>query len=172
LIKKTFKFLFILAITLGLMISALIFTSVGNKTLTSFLPVGEIPVTNFKTLELSSSPNQYLICPKNYCIASINKEAPQFSNSAFELSQRWKKMIAAQPRISHLKSSKDGQQIDFVQRTELIRYPDIITVRFVPIDAATSTLAIYSRSVYGKSDFGVNKTRIDAWFSELSLVPQ
>jgi len=81
-------------------------------------------------------------------------------------------MIAAQPRISHLKSSKDGQQIDFVQRTELIRYPDIITVRFVPIDAATSTLAIYSRSVYGKSDFGVNKTRIDAWFSELSLVPQ
>ncbi|MBL4739748.1 MAG: DUF1499 domain-containing protein [Sneathiella sp.] len=171
-IAMTLKILLFLSVTLGLVTSTLIFTSFGNQTLTSFLPVGEISETNFETLELSSSPNQYLICPKNYCVAPINEEAPQFSISALELAQRWKKIIAHQPRISHVKVSKDGQQMDIVQRTEFIRYPDIITVRFISIDAAASTLAIYSRSVYGKSDFGVNKTRIDAWFSELARSPQ
>jgi uncharacterized protein (DUF1499 family) len=58
-------------------------------------------------------------------------------------------------------------QYDYIQRTELMRYPDSITVRFIPLADGQSTLAIYSRSHYGRSDFGVNQARIRAWLAAL-----
>ncbi len=60
-----------------------------------------------------------------------------------------------------------GQQFDYVQRSARFRFPDIITVRFISVSSSQSTLAIYSRSIYGKSDFGVNRERIDAWLKTL-----
>ena len=48
-----------------------------------------------------------------------------------------------------------------------MRYPDSITVRFLPLEEGRSTLAIYSRSHYGRSDFGVNKERVDGWLASL-----
>ncbi len=37
--------------------------------------------------------------------------------------------------------------------------------------SVTGTLAIYSRSVYGRSDFGANKRRITDWLARLSAQP-
>ena len=66
-----------------------------------------------------------------------------------------------------LAEDKEGQQSDYVQRSARFRFPDIITVRFISVSSSQSMLAIYSRSVYGKSDFGVNRERIDAWLKTL-----
>jgi uncharacterized protein (DUF1499 family) len=49
-----------------------------------------------------------------------------------------------------------------------MRYPDLITVQFRPLDSTRSTLAIYSRSVYGYSDRGVNQRRVRQWLDRLS----
>lgn len=171
-IKKFFKTLFILILVLGLGALALIYTPYGNQALTSLLSVDEIPPTAFKTLTLASSPNHYLVCPKGYCSSPINKEAPKFAIPVTELISRWGQMVTAQPRISHIKFSNNGRQVDLVQRTDLVRYPDIITARFIPIDDATSSIAIYSRSIYGKSDFGTNKSRIEAWITILTSPTQ
>ncbi len=76
-------------------------------------------------------------------------------------------MIAQQPRIKNISESEDGLQIDYVQRTAFMRFPDCITVRFIYIDAKRTTLTIYSRSVYGYSDFGVNKARVQSWLAKL-----
>jgi len=40
-------------------------------------------------------------------------------------------------------------------------------MQFVPLDKNRSTLIICSRPNYGKSDFGVNETRIWMWLSAL-----
>ncbi|MEH6401725.1 MAG: DUF1499 domain-containing protein [Sneathiella sp.] len=170
--RKILKTLFATIVILGLVILGLIYTPFGNQALTSLLSVGNIPVTDFKTLELTSSPNQYLICPQDYCTAPTNKVSPIFPIEASRLKARWDQFIASQPHISGIKPSDDGLQVDLVQRTDLILYPDIITARFIPLDDATSTLAIYSRSIYGKSDFGENKSRIEAWIAALNAVPQ
>ncbi|MCB1632914.1 MAG: DUF1499 domain-containing protein [Pseudomonadales bacterium] len=37
----------------------------------------------------------------------------------------------------------------------------------MPLGEARSTLIIYSRSVYGYSDLGVNKARVNRWLAEL-----
>jgi uncharacterized protein (DUF1499 family) len=37
----------------------------------------------------------------------------------------------------------------------------------IDIEAALSTLAIYSRSQYGYYDFGANKRRVEKWLEQL-----
>ena len=51
----------------------------------------------------------------------------------------------------------------YLQRSRLMSFPDTIDVRFIAIDNDRSTLAIYSRSQIGRSDFGVNLERIRLW---------
>ena len=50
-------------------------------------------------------------------------------------------------------------------RSALLNYPDLVTVQAQPVDAAHSTLVIWSRSVYGRRDFDVNKQRTEAWLA-------
>jgi uncharacterized protein (DUF1499 family) len=83
------------------------------------------------------------------------------------LRQRWLNLMAQQPRVKQIAVSKDGWQYDFIQRSRLLRFPDTITVRFLPLGEQRSTLAIYSRSHYGYRDFGVNRQRVEAWLRAL-----
>jgi uncharacterized protein (DUF1499 family) len=80
---------------------------------------------------------------------------------------RWREVVAAQPRIELLAVDEDRRQFDYIQRSARFRFPDIITVRFISVSPSQSAFAIYSRSVYGESDFGVNRERIDAWLAIL-----
>ena len=56
----------------------------------------------------------------------------------------------------------------FILKTStLFAFPDYISVKFIEIDANTSTLAVLSRSRLGQSDLGVNEKRITAWLAQL-----
>jgi uncharacterized protein (DUF1499 family) len=52
---------------------------------------------------------------------------------------------------------------DFVVRSALFRFPDLVSVQFLPHGKGGATLALYSRSVYGRSDLGVNRARSLRW---------
>ncbi len=69
------------------------------------------------------------------------------------------------------KMAESEDTLDVVARTPIIRWPDWVTVRFIPLGEDRSTLAIYSRSVYGRSDFGANEGRITDWLARLSAQP-
>lgn len=75
--------------------------------------------------------------------------------------------MARQPRTFRRTISDCGRQIEYIQRTFLLRFPDQITVRFISKDSRTSTLANYSRSTYGYWDFGTNKARVHSLLAEL-----
>ena len=55
----------------------------------------------------------------------------------------------------------------FIQYTRLMRYPDTIDVQVLPAGDNQSTLAIYSRSLVGQKDFGVNRARVERWLASL-----
>ena len=126
---------------------------------------------DFQTLVLTSwKRNQYLVSPNNYCSARAHLASPTYDLSVEELRERWMTMIACQPRIETRKADEEAMQYEFIQRTKIMRFPDIITVRFIPLEQRRSTLAVYSRSLYGRRDFGVNKDRARAWLEALALV--
>ena len=132
----------------------------------AFGPIDRSAV-DFATLELTEKPNQFLVCPAGFCKAVAHMTSPEFDMPATDLRYRWQKMIAEQPRIEMGPEDEALLQYDYIQRTSLVRYPDSITVRFIELEEGRSTLAIYSRSHYGKSDFGVNEARIRDWLAQL-----
>lgn len=131
---------------------------------------GEIEVRpiDFRTLALTPDPNQYLVCPPGYCAATAHAESPVFDLSAEDLRQRWNAMLSRQPRIEVVSADDQAQQYTVIQRSRLLRFPDSITVKFIALPDNRSTLALYSRSHYGKSDLGVNMSRGEAWLKALT----
>ncbi len=69
----------------------------------------------------------------------------------------------AQPRVFPHAAFDDLLQAHFVARSRLCNYPDLIAIQVTP----DSMPALYSRSIYGKSDLGVNRQRLVAWLAAL-----
>ena len=162
--RRFLRSLFIVVVGIAIAVAALIWE---GTTLERILDVGDVPVVDFATLQRGPDPNQYLLCPKGTCAAQTDGEAPVFDVRVEQLQVAWDEMLAEQPRFQVLRREVTNVQIDYVQRSRLLRFPDLVTVRFVPIDDTHSTLAIYSRSVYGKGDMGVNRIRVEEWLARL-----
>jgi Protein of unknown function (DUF1499) len=136
--------------------------------LESVFPVPDLKPVDFSTMRKSPKPNQYLVLPVSVGTEVPDIASPIYGVPATELKASWQRMIANQTDIT-ARTSRDGDQLDFVQRTPRMRYPDLITVRFFDLGPQKSTLAIYSRSVYGHSDLGTNAKRIIAWLAALDV---
>jgi hypothetical protein len=48
-----------------------------------------------------------------------------------------------------------------------MNYPDLVTVQVNPDGTDRATFIIWSRSVYGHGDFGVNRERVNSWLAVL-----
>jgi uncharacterized protein (DUF1499 family) len=133
-----------------------------------FGPVVREPV-EFDTLVLRPSPNQYLVAPQGLCgSAQPHAESPVFGVTPDELRDRWMTRIAALPLVEPVGARPEIEQYDFEVLTPLLRFPDTVTVRFLPAGDGGSTLAVYSRSHYGYSDLGANEQRVDDWLARLA----
>ncbi len=157
-------------IVVGVLVAVVVLTPaiLGRERMLAlvFGPVDLSPI-DFKTLQRSPRPNQYLVCPPDFCAATPDAISPVYEMPASTLRDRWLRVLARQPRVEQIAVSADGWQYDFIQRSWLFRLPDSITIRFVPLGDTRATLAIYSRSHDGRSDFGVNRKRIEAWLKAL-----
>jgi uncharacterized protein (DUF1499 family) len=69
----------------------------------------------------------------------------------------------AQPRTTLHAAFDDRLQAHFVARSALLNFPDLIAVQVTP----DSGLILWSRSLYGRSDFGVNRARLETWLAAL-----
>ena len=164
------RFLRWLLIVIAGIAAAFVTLIIEGQTLESVIfPVGEVPVIDFATLQRGPAPNQYLLCPAAMCVTQTDGAAPVYDVPVSKLQVVWDQMIAEQPRVELQRRDITNMQIDYVQRSRLLRFPDLITVLFVPVDDTHSTLAIYSRSVYGKGDLGVNRARVEEWLARLKV---
>ena len=74
-------------------------------------------------------------------------------------------MAAAQP-LSFLAAAYPAErQVHFVARSAWLNFPDLITAQIDEAGREASSLVLYSRSVYGYSDLGVNRRRLNAWLA-------
>ena len=110
-------------------------------------------------VSLSGKPNQYLAAPEGYCtVAQAHSAFPSFAVPVARLRQAFEAILAREPRIRVTRRSEDG--LTLVQRSAVFHFPDDIDVSFIPLGPDRSTLALFSRSRYGHSDFGVNRRRV------------
>ena len=162
--KRFLRYALVLVAGIAIALMALIWE---GGTFEQIFSVPDVPEVDFTTLKRAPTPNQYLLCPQDMCTTETDGVAPVFDVPAEELQVAWDDMVAGQPRTQVLRRDVTNMEVDYVQRSRLFRFPDIVTVRFIPVDDTHSTLAIYSRSVYGKGDMGVNHARIDDWLAKL-----
>jgi uncharacterized protein (DUF1499 family) len=76
------------------------------------------------------------------------------------------RIAATEPRVYPLGRFDDRLQAAYVARSRVLNFPDIVQVAAVP-DGGGSWPVIYSRSVYGRYDFGVNRRRVEAWLARI-----
>lgn len=129
----------------------------------------DFPV-DFKTLRLSGRPNQWLVLPPGFAgAATPHAESPIFPVAPRALMQAVKKLATEEPRTALVHGDAGNGQAAFVARSRVFRFPDRITVGVfaVPGGGEGSALAIWSRAVYGRRDFGVNRARVERWLGLL-----
>lgn len=123
---------------------------------------------DFGVINRSPSGNDALICPPGLC-GSVKTDgvAPVFIAPVARLRDAVRVIEVNDPDVSPLARDEAKVQDRYLARTRLMRFPDTISVRFIDLGGGRSTLALYSRSQIGRSDFGVNKARLQEWISLL-----
>lgn len=163
--------LFILAIAVALAYTLLekrpgygIYYGIGKLT-GSRLDIGPV---DWATLTRHASPNDALVCPAAQCpSAKPDAEPKTYAMTPEQLLARLKAVAGAEPDTREVYCATDcDHTARFVQYSRLMRYPDTIDVAVEPA-VGGATLAIYSRSLVGRSDFGVNRARITRWLAAL-----
>lgn len=140
----------------------------GKQRLEARFAVPAHEAVDFASLRKTSRPNQFLVLPPGVGVEEPDLVAPAFDVPAAQLAELWRRQVAIGSDIAERRWDAATLTGDYVERSKLMRYPDLITVQFRPLDSTRSTLAIYSRSVYGYSDRGVNQRRVRQWLDRLS----
>ena len=124
------------------------------------------PVT-WATLTRHRTPNDALVCPAGHCPnAQADREPKTYSMPPDELLARLRHIAQSDPDTRELPSASH-RAARFLQLTRLMRFPDTIDAEVLPVGDNQSTLAVYSRSLIGRKDFGVNRARVERWLAAL-----
>jgi uncharacterized protein (DUF1499 family) len=117
-------------------------------------------------IERPATPNTFLAGPAGMTPEPDMVIAEQ-SLTAAALYEKVRVLFGQRTRTYVAAEFPDQLQIHYVVRSALMNYPDLVTVQANDVGPNRSTLTVWSRSVYGRSDFGVNRDRTKAWLAIL-----
>jgi hypothetical protein len=123
------------------------------------------PVAFDEGFALPPSPNTRLLAPPGAALPAHERFGP-WPVPPGRLWQAVQEAAAAQPRTFPLASWPELRQAQWVARTRLMNFPDIVVAQ-VLAGEGTSGLVLYSRSLLGWSDLGANAARLTAWRAEI-----
>lgn len=120
------------------------------------------PPIDMATLTRPATPNTALAAPAGFRPAPdiVTRRYPMPPQQLYEAVRR---VALAQPRTYAHVAYDERLQAHFVARSAVFNFPDLIAVQVTP----DSGLILWSRSVYGHSDLGVNRQRLLAWLAAL-----
>lgn len=119
-----------------------------------------------------ATPNTALAAPAGFSPAP-DIVTPVYKVPPATLFADVEKLAAAEPRTYVQGVLTARLQAQYVVRSAAFNFPDLVMAQVLPgPDKTSARLVLWSRSVYGRSDFGVNKQRIRAWLATLATIPQ
>lgn len=114
-----------------------------------------------------STPNTALAAPAGFKPAP-DIVTPAYNIAADKLLALIQDVAASQLRVYPAANYTNQLQVHYVARSPVFNFPDLVMVQVVRTGSGSSSLVIYSRSVYGQSDLGVNRKRLDTWLAALN----
>lgn len=141
------------------MVLSLVFPACGEEG-TGGLPV-PTPV-DIARIVRPETPNTYLAAPPGFvpapdAVVAAGRDPAQLYGAIRRIA------LAHEGVFLHAEFA-DRQQIHFVARSPLANYPDLVMAAVTP----EGGLVLWSRSVYGRKDFGANAARVTAWLADLA----
>jgi uncharacterized protein (DUF1499 family) len=117
---------------------------------------------DFSHLQRAATPNTALAAPADFVPAPdiVTVRRPV---APMVLYQAIRRVAEAQPRTYLHVAYADRLQLHYVARSAVFNFPDLIAIQILP----DSSLILFSRSVYGRSDLGVNRKRLRRWLAAL-----
>jgi uncharacterized protein (DUF1499 family) len=129
------------------------------------------PLMDVAHITRPASPNTALAAPQGFQ-PNPDIVTPPYAVPPDRLFADIRGVADAQPRTYPAALYADHLQADYVARSAVFNFPDQIMVQVLPGTPGGSRLVIYSRSVYGEGDLGVNKKRVQAWLDALDKTLQ
>lgn len=93
-------------------------------------------------------------------------DAPVYDVTPERLFALLEGVVIDTPRVEKVAEGPDPLHASYISRTPLMGYPDYVSLRVISVEGGAS-FAIWSRSRFGRSDFGLNAARIERWREEL-----
>jgi len=134
-------------------------------------------VSDFAQLTARPGGNSDLVAPPGVCegVSPPKRRSTKIYNgvSVAEVRDAFFAVARTKGRVTLVGSPADDGDAggedrvwSMVQRTKTFFFPDLISVAFVQTPGGIG-VAMYSKSVYGASDLGVNAKRVDEWMGEV-----
>jgi uncharacterized protein (DUF1499 family) len=124
-------------------------------------------VIDFAARASAGRANVFAACPPNYCTPPADMESPVFAMDWERLRAYWSELMSVQRHAGLVAWDPQRHRATYIDHSAVFRFPDIVTVEFVALGDGRSSVAIDSRSRYGKGDMGVNRRRVIAWLAML-----
>jgi Protein of unknown function (DUF1499) len=134
---------------------------------------------DFASYERRSTPTEALFCSKDVCAAPDQtlERVPVTQNSADVMNGLQSLVEAAVTSDGEsierraMTSKGDGIFMDFLVRTPVLRFPDTLNIALLTKNGEpAASIALLSRSRIGKSDFGVNRARLERIAAALQTI--
>lgn len=122
----------------------------------------------FEALQRRPTPTDALACPSGFCPVDSDILVPTYPVDVAMLRKAMARALMTERRLTLVAIDDRTPQDRFIQRSEGLRFPDTIDVRYITLPTGRTTIAIYSRSQLGRNDLGVNVARAERWLKKLS----
>jgi uncharacterized protein (DUF1499 family) len=119
------------------------------------------------TADSTGYPNEFRVLPDGSAFSGAHETAPVYPVSVQTLAVAFDAVALAAPRTRRIAGSPRDLWMTYVQRSRVMGFPDYISVRAIPEGENRATLAIFSRSRFGRSDLGMNARRVQDWLAAL-----
>jgi uncharacterized protein (DUF1499 family) len=118
----------------------------------------------FSAFERPATPNAAIAAPENFLPVAPDIVVAAFAMAPDQLRARVRAAAEAAGAFPH---GTTGAQDHWVARSKLFNFPDLVTAQVFAHAGGGATLVLYSRSVYGRSDLGANRARLQRWLAAI-----
>ena len=121
---------------------------------------------NISEIRRPTSPNTFLAGPSGFTpVPDLQTRRSDLAPD--RLLAVMQGVMMAQPRVTPLAVDPGRLRADYVVRSRVFGFPDIVLIQALPAGDGQSDLVLYSYSVKGHYDFGVNRGRVKALVTAL-----